>query len=71
MGITEAKVLKVYIKEHQKDENFKKVIIRGLIPCLFFSTQSFGFWVDERGYWRGQCASRQVNTDKIFEKTWK
>lgn len=66
LGITEAKLLKVHIKEDQKHDTFRTAVTRG----CFFSTQTaapFGVWVSKRRYRRRQCGSGQVNTHKTLE----
>lgn len=70
LGTIEARLLTMHIKECQKDENFKKAMIRGLTSC-FFSAQSCSCKtrMDERilekRVWQGL-----VNTKKTFGKTW-
>lgn len=36
LGTIEARLLKIHIKERQKDENFKEAVIRGLTSCCCF-----------------------------------
>lgn len=64
----EARLLKMHLQECQKDENFKKAMIRGLTSC-FFSAQSCSYKtrmdkrILEKRVWQWQ-----VNTQ---ENLWK